>query len=228
MRDLPFSLLELNSATEIKEFIRDRLIPPHTTINAYSTHEYQGAVLFPLIWDDGLQVLMIRRSETLRRNPGDMAFPGGVADPDDHDVIGVSLRETYEELGIPSSKIEVLGSLGPFVLAGGILKAIAVVGWLDSAIDPKPMTTETDFVVSIPLHAFLNPNKYFHMFLYWGSRADYVRFFDTREYANHNVVWGMSARVIRNFLDFMIPDHGLPFEPITPLLPEELQPVDKE
>ena len=225
---MPFSLLELNSPHEIKEFIRDRLISPNDTVSEYSTHEYQGAVLFPLIWDNGLQVLMIRRSESLRRNPGDMAFPGGVADLSDHDVIGVALRETYEELGIPSSEVDILGSLGPFVLAGGMLKAIAIVGWLSSRANPKPMTSETDFVVMIPLHAFLNPRKYFHLFLYWDSRADYVRFFDTRRYANHNVVWGMSARVIRNFLDYMVPDHGLPFEPITPLLPTELQPVDKE
>ena len=69
------------------------------------------AVLVPLVQrEDGLHVLYEVRALTLRRQPGEVCFPGG------HIEVGetpeqCALRETEEELGIPMEKIRVLGRL---------------------------------------------------------------------------------------------------------------------
>ena len=69
------------------------------------------AVLVPLVQrEDGLHVLYEVRALTLRRQPGEVCFPGG------HIEVGetpeqCALRETEEELGIPMDKIRVLGRL---------------------------------------------------------------------------------------------------------------------
>lgn len=53
----------------------------------------------------GLEVLMIERA-TREGDPwsGQMAFPGGRAEPEDHDSLHTARRETWEEIGLDTSQ----------------------------------------------------------------------------------------------------------------------------
>jgi 8-oxo-dGTP pyrophosphatase MutT (NUDIX family) len=62
----------------------------------------------------GVPLLFVLRSEELREHPGQIAFPGGGAEPFDADVVDTALREAGEELGILRDRVEVLGLLSPF------------------------------------------------------------------------------------------------------------------
>jgi len=86
--------------------------------NGISTHtpglldgKRSYAVLVPLVErEDGIYVLYEVRAMTLRRQPGEVCFPGG------HIEAGESpeqcaLRETWEELGVRTEDIRVLGRL---------------------------------------------------------------------------------------------------------------------
>ena len=69
------------------------------------------AVLVPLVQrEDGLYVLYEVRALTLRRQPGEVCFPGGRIE-DGETPETCALRETQEELGIPAENIQVLGRL---------------------------------------------------------------------------------------------------------------------
>ena len=69
------------------------------------------AVLVPLVQrEDGLHVLYEVRALTLRRQPGEVCFPGGHIEAGETPE-QCALRETFEELGIPMDKIRVLGRL---------------------------------------------------------------------------------------------------------------------
>ena len=69
------------------------------------------AVLVPLVQrEDGLHVLYEVRAMTLRRQPGEVCFPGGHIEAGETPE-QCALRETEEELGIPMEKIRVLGRL---------------------------------------------------------------------------------------------------------------------
>lgn len=69
------------------------------------------AVLVPLVERDGaLYVLYEVRAATLRRQPGEVCFPGGHIEGDETPEC-CALRETWEELGIPAEEIQVLGQL---------------------------------------------------------------------------------------------------------------------
>ncbi|MFZ0919839.1 MAG: CoA pyrophosphatase [Candidatus Dormiibacterota bacterium] len=62
----------------------------------------------------GVPLLFVLRSEELRHHPGQIAFPGGGAEPMDAGVVETALREAGEELGIHRDSVEVLGVLSPF------------------------------------------------------------------------------------------------------------------
>ena len=71
----------------------------------------QYRVLVPLVErEGGLSLLYEVRAGSLRRQPGEVCFPGGrlegAESPEE-----CALRETWEELGIPREKIRILGRL---------------------------------------------------------------------------------------------------------------------
>ena len=69
------------------------------------------AVLVPLVERDGeVYVLYEVRAAAMRRQPGEVCFPGGRIEGDETPE-QCALRETKEELGIPASSIQLLGRL---------------------------------------------------------------------------------------------------------------------
>lgn len=124
-----------------------------------------SAVIIPLINSNGnLSVIFEKRSASVRQ-PGEISFPGGHFDAEiDKDYKSTAVRETFEELGVPSDKIEVLGRLGTLVAPMGVLVeayvAVLNIKGLDSLrIDTK----EVDYIFTVPLDYFVDnkPDQYF-------------------------------------------------------------------
>jgi 8-oxo-dGTP pyrophosphatase MutT (NUDIX family) len=70
------------------------------------------------------QILMTRRSDQLGHHRGQFAFPGGVCSPDElavgcEGLIRTALRESYEEMGLRSDCVEVLGVLPSLITPTG-------------------------------------------------------------------------------------------------------------
>ena len=64
---------------------------------------FQSAVLIPFVQVDGeWHILFEVRSLTMRKQPGDISFPGGRIDPTDASPMAAAIRETTEELGVES------------------------------------------------------------------------------------------------------------------------------
>ena len=59
----------------------------------------------------GPDVLLMERASTLRDHPGQVAFPGGGADPTDADPVHTALREAEEETGLLPSGVQPLALL---------------------------------------------------------------------------------------------------------------------
>ena len=77
-----------------------------------------AAVAVPLLEIDGEDhVVFTVRSNKLRRQPGEISFPGGHCEPNDKSSAHAAMRECSEELGINLDQIELLGNLDCFVSA---------------------------------------------------------------------------------------------------------------
>jgi 8-oxo-dGTP pyrophosphatase MutT (NUDIX family) len=84
-----------------------RFAPPEDGSGRHS------AVLILLAGDDleSADVLLLRRSPTMRSHPGQVAFPGGATDPEDSSSTATALRESTEEVGLRAGSVEVLAEL---------------------------------------------------------------------------------------------------------------------
>ncbi|MFB9377636.1 NUDIX hydrolase [Kineococcus gynurae] len=59
----------------------------------------------------GPEVLLTERAGSLRQHSGQVAFPGGRADPGDASPAATALREAAEEVGLDATGVDVLGQL---------------------------------------------------------------------------------------------------------------------
>ncbi len=53
-------------------------------------------------------MLLVQRSQSLRRHAGQPAFPGGVIDAGDDGPVGAALREAAEEAGVDPAGVDVV------------------------------------------------------------------------------------------------------------------------
>ncbi|MFO7967305.1 MAG: CoA pyrophosphatase [Archaeoglobaceae archaeon] len=91
------------------------------------SHPKSAAVLIPIINSASPQLLMIQRAFNLKRNAGEIAFPGGFQEGEETPK-ETALRELKEELGIDGQEVKILGYLQPKELTRYKIYVYPVVG----------------------------------------------------------------------------------------------------
>lgn len=101
-------------------------------------HLGRFSVLVPLVErDDGtLEVLFEKRARTMRRQAGEICFPGGRAEEGDASPWETARRETSEELGLAAKRIRQVGTLDTVVTPFACIYPF--VGQIDSLADMSP------------------------------------------------------------------------------------------
>ena len=95
----------------LEETIRERL-EARSPRRASTDTLRPAAVLMPLIVEaDDYKLLLTVRASSLRRQPGDISFPGGAIDPDDASSLTAALRESEEEVGLKAADVDILGQM---------------------------------------------------------------------------------------------------------------------
>lgn len=177
------------------------------------------AVFLPLIQkEDGLHILFEIRSHRLRRQPGEICFPGGRIDKEDKTDQMAAIRETQEELGILREQISDVSPLDYFVSPFGMI-IYPHVGFIedDHLIDPNP--DEVTEVFTVPLSFFLNtkprihyvnariePEADFPFELIAGGEDYNWRTNKIDEYFyiyEDKVIWGLTAKILAHFIEMI-------------------------
>ena len=117
------------------------------------------AVLVPLAQGPkGPSLLYEVRAKTLRRQPGEVCFPGGRLEKDERPE-QCALRELEEELAIPPAAVQVLGRLD-FIAHRANFIMYPILGWVEdwgiSRLSPSPAEVEETFFVPLS-HLKQNP-----------------------------------------------------------------------
>ena len=178
---------------------------------------WEAAVLLPLVQtEEGIAVLFEERAHSLRRQPGQICFPGGKVECADANNFAVTaVRETCEELGLAPEDITICGELDSLVThMGPIIHPF--VGMLKDISKISLNPSEVERVFTVPLQALLSmtprrcsmeladhPGADFPFDLVpdrmrgWRKHKEY--YVHLYEYGDH-VSWGLTARMLHAFL----------------------------
>jgi 8-oxo-dGTP pyrophosphatase MutT (NUDIX family) len=161
-----------------------------------------ASVLVPLVVRDELMVLLTHRTAHLSSHSGQVAFPGGKADPGDADAVATALREAHEEIGLDADAVEVLGTM-PTYTTGSAFVVTPVVALVDSRAKLLPNPYEVAQVFEVPLAFLMNPAHHRRHRVEWeGSQREWLSMPYHDGHAEH-FIWGATAGMLRNLYQFL-------------------------
>ncbi|SOC08533.1 NUDIX domain-containing protein [Ureibacillus xyleni] len=176
---------------------------------------FKSAVLIPLVEIDGeWHILFEVRAFTLRKQPGDISFPGGKIDATDPTPLDAALRETHEELGVDLNTINVIGDLSPYIASPSFIvyPFVATLDYTQISYNKA----EVEEVFTVPVKWLLNYKPYMHLVsveivpeadfpfnkimngqnYQWRGRSVEEWFYDYGKYT----IWGLTARILKHFI----------------------------
>jgi 8-oxo-dGTP pyrophosphatase MutT (NUDIX family) len=159
-----------------------------------------SAVLLPLFRKEGeIYLLFTRRTESVKDHKGQISFPGGTQDEGDEDLWVTALRESYEEIGVKSEDVKILGELDDITTITNYC-ITPFVGVIPYPYEFIINSAEIAELIEVPVSALLEPkvfkqgNNYIHQ-----GRPYPVYFFNYGD----TVIWGATAKIVKQFLELI-------------------------
>lgn len=163
-----------------------------------------AAVLVPICVVDGeVCVLYTLRSLNLKSHGGQISFPGGKRDGNET-AVETALRETEEEIGVPSRDVDVWGVMSTVQGRDSNVLITPVIGVInDFNINTlKINTDEVEEVFTVPMASLCNLQNHGHL-----EALPYLPVFI---HGKHNI-WGITGFITKTFLKCFIPDFKMNF-----------------
>ncbi|WP_237153197.1 NUDIX hydrolase [Oryzibacter oryziterrae] len=146
--------------------------------------------------EEGLRLILTRRTDHLRSHAGQVALPGGRIDAGDASPLAAALREADEEIGLDPAAVEPLGMLSPYVTNSGY-RVFPVVAQVAGAPVLVPNPDEVAEVFDVPLGFLMDPaNHQIERRPWKGMERSYY----AMPYDRHRI-WGVTAGILRLFYD---------------------------
>jgi 8-oxo-dGTP pyrophosphatase MutT (NUDIX family) len=176
--------------------------------NFLNSQPRMAAVLVPFLWLDGQwHVLFIRRTHVDGDiHSGQVAFPGGGAEPGDEDPVATALREANEEIRLQANDIEIIGRL-PRLRTISNFVVTPVVGILDWPAELVPNPAEVSRIFTIPLAWLVDPDNRTiqNRELPKPFGAVEVIYFNEHQ---GEILWGASARIMQKIIETLLQVDG--------------------
>jgi 8-oxo-dGTP pyrophosphatase MutT (NUDIX family) len=184
---------------EVLHFKENLFSKPEERKNSFDNNRQKNAaVLIPLIWQTNQwEILFTRRSNNVQDHKGQVSFPGGVIEKDDHDIIATAMREAKEEINLDPEDAHVLGFLADYETSSNY-KITPVVAVIRNSQKIKASTNEVDAIFTIPM-TFLEDVRNHSVQMWKRSDRKSVPVLFYSEY-NGELLWGITARITNDLL----------------------------
>ena len=184
-------------------FAEPRTVEPVTSGDGHLWHSDReirpAAVLVPLVRrENGLTVLLTRRTAHLNEHAGQISCPGGRSEPGDAYAAETALREAAEEIGLAAERVEVLGELHEYVTVTGY-RVTPVVGLVTPPLELRLDDFEVAEVFEVPLEFLLDPANHLRNRIVHGGRQRHYYAIPYRQY----YIWGATAGMLMNLDSFL-------------------------
>lgn len=158
-----------------------------------------ASVLVPIVTrPEELTVLFTRRTAQLKHHSGQIAFPGGGAEPGDASAAATALRETGEEIGLEASRVELLGQLSDYHTRTGY-RVTPVVGLVAAPFQLRLDAREVDEAFEVPLSFLLDPANHRRESREFEGRRVPFYAIPYRDY----YIWGATAGMLVNLYRYL-------------------------
>lgn len=208
-----------SSLAEVRDWIAERLDPLEGPMDALLREDIdldpgilagpevqpaEAAVLIGLIQrDEGLSVLLTLRSAELRSHSGQVAFPGGRADPGESPW-QAAVREAHEEVGLDPAFVDLLGLSTRYQTRTNYL-ITPVVGFIRPGFSLQANPDEVAAVFETPFAFLMNPLNYEEREWPDPETGEQRRFYATTH--DDRYIWGVTAGILRTLRDRL---YGVP------------------
>jgi 8-oxo-dGTP pyrophosphatase MutT (NUDIX family) len=116
-----------------------------------------AAVLVALVASpQGPEIILTQRTADLRDHPAQISLPGGRLEPEDAGPAAAALREAEEEVGLPASRVEILGCLPQYRTITEYC-VHPFVGWVEPPLSLVPDAREVAEIFLVPLQFIVDP-----------------------------------------------------------------------
>ncbi len=162
-----------------------------------------ASVLIALVQRERLNVLLTLRPTHMNSHSGQIAFPGGKADPEDADAGATALREAQEEVGLEPKFVNVIGTL-PIYTTGSAFIVTPVVALVKPGFRLQANAQEVADVFEVPLDFLMDPANHRHHLLDMGGEQRKWLSMPYMDGATERFIWGATAGMLRNFYRFLL------------------------
>lgn len=160
--------------------------------------------------EDAIHVVFEERAHHLRRQPGEISFPGGMVEPGES-YAQAAVRECCEELMIHEKDLEILAPLDYLITPFSLVVSPWLAWFKGDALGHDPEEVASVFTVSLAeilksepaiYHSSLtmNPAEDFPLpdypFLPMPSDAHFYTF-------NGRIIWGMTAKILTHLKEIL-------------------------
>ncbi|MDQ0299800.1 8-oxo-dGTP pyrophosphatase MutT (NUDIX family) [Salibacterium salarium] len=199
----------------IKEIVKQFENRKQGIINENAMRHY--AIFLPLLeLENDIHLLFEVRAKHMKRQPGEVCFPGGMVDSSDSTPADAAVRELCEEIGIQKNHATIIGSLDKIISP---FKQIIFpyVGYIEENAAYSPNEAEVEELFTVPLSYFLDNEPIQHnihlkmeapdSFPYdripngknykWNTITLPEHFYYYEDY----VIWGLTAQITKHFIE---------------------------
>jgi len=158
--------------------------------------------------EESIKTVVMLRPSYDGFHSGQISLPGGKWEISDKDMATTALRETYEEIGVPPSKIRLVGQLSPLYIPPSNYIVFPYIGFSDIKPDFHKDPTEVQELIEIDIAALLNKeNRNTRKITFIDGASVNVPCYT----CGGMIIWGATAMILSEFLALL---ENIPFKEI--------------
>jgi 8-oxo-dGTP pyrophosphatase MutT (NUDIX family) len=143
-----------------------------------------------------LSVILMQRMEDHTAHSGQVSFPGGKHEELDGSLLQTALREAWEEIGVGSENIQVLGALTSIYIPVSNFQVFPYIGVLKQDPEYKLNRTEVFRLLEVPLQELFHPDRKTRLDVVSPAIKKVIPNVNAYKLLDGTVIWGATAMIL--------------------------------